>query len=100
MTLAASCRKAKLPVSDYGAGISRFFSVADTLDAAFESKDSFNAENAKAIAARNEHKRAPNLYAMDSYVVTPMSKPGWCGARFQDWKQSIPWAAAKLDSRG
>ncbi|CAK9003086.1 Ankyrin-3, partial [Durusdinium trenchii] len=54
--------------------------------------DAFNAENAEAISERKQFQQAPNLYALDTFVVTPMSRPGWCAARFQDWKQTIPWA--------
>ncbi|CAK9000404.1 Ankyrin-3 [Durusdinium trenchii] len=58
--------------------------------------DAFNAENAEAISERKKFQQAPNLYALDNFVVTPMSRPGWCAARFQDWKQTIPWAHVKL----
>eukprot|EP00438_Fugacium_kawagutii_P011186 Skav205408 [mRNA] locus=scaffold170:20671:26032:- [translate_table: standard] len=59
-------------------------------------KDSFNQDNAQAILAGEKFQQAPNLYALDTYVVTPMSKPGWCAARDQDSNRSIPWAVLKL----
>ena len=60
-------------------------------------KDTFNEDNAQAILAGEiEFPQAPNLYALDTYVVTPMSKPGPCAARDQDSNRSIPWAVLKL----
>eukprot|EP00438_Fugacium_kawagutii_P026783 Skav207133 [mRNA] locus=scaffold554:153720:154974:+ [translate_table: standard] len=57
--------------------------------------DSFNQDNAQAILAGEKFQQAPNLYALDTYVVTPMSKPGRCAARDQDSSRSIPWAVLK-----
>ncbi|CAE7237746.1 ANKRD50 [Symbiodinium microadriaticum] len=55
--------------------------------------DTFNEDNAQAILAGEiKFPQAPNLYALDTYVVTPMSKPGPCAARDQDANRSIPWA--------
>ena len=51
--------------------------------------ESFNAENARAIANRTKFRQDTNLYALDTFVVTPMSKPGMCGAREQDEQQTI-----------
>ena len=51
--------------------------------------ESFNAENAHAIANRTKFKQNTNLYALDTFVVTPMSKPGMCGAREHDEQQTI-----------
>ncbi|CAE7302449.1 Ank3 [Symbiodinium pilosum] len=57
--------------------------------------DSFNEEHAEAILAKKKFRQAPNLYALDSFVVTPMSEPGWCATCKQDSKQTIPWANLK-----
>ena len=51
--------------------------------------ESFNAENAHAIANRTKFRQDTNLYALDTFVVTPMSKPGMCGARERDEQQTI-----------
>ena len=51
--------------------------------------ESFNAENAHAIANRTKFRQDTNLYALDTFVVTPMSKPGMCGARKHDEQQTI-----------
>ena len=51
--------------------------------------ESFNAENAHAIANRTKFRQDTNLYALDTFVVTPMSKPGTCGAREHDEQQTI-----------
>ena len=51
--------------------------------------ESFNAENAHAIANRTKFRQDTNLYALDTFVVTPMSKPGMCGAREHDEQQTI-----------
>ena len=46
----------------------------------------FNRENAGAIEKGEKFKQSPNLYAMDTYVVTPMTRPGLCVARrFPSW---------------
>eukprot|EP00438_Fugacium_kawagutii_P032404 Skav234907 [mRNA] locus=scaffold840:800366:802544:+ [translate_table: standard] len=52
----------------------------------------FNRENARAIETGEMSKQGPNLYALDCYVVTPMTKPGLCVAREHDAQQSIPEA--------
>ena len=51
--------------------------------------ESFNAENAHAIANRTKFRQDTNLYALDTFVVTPMSKPGMCGARERDQQKTI-----------
>ena len=51
--------------------------------------ESFNAENARAIAKGRKFRQDTNLYALDTFVVTPMSKPGMCGAREHDEQQTI-----------
>ena len=51
--------------------------------------ESFNAKNARAIANRTKFRQDTNLYALDTFVVTPMSKPGTCGAREHDEQQTI-----------
>ena len=51
--------------------------------------ESFNTKNARAIANRTKFRQDTNLYALDTFVVTPMSKPGMCGAREQDEQQTI-----------
>ena len=51
--------------------------------------ESFNAQNAHAIANRTKFRQDTNLYALDTFVVTPMSKPGMCGAREHDEQQTI-----------
>eukprot|EP00435_Cladocopium_sp_Y103_P063102 s173_g24.t1 len=51
--------------------------------------ESFNRENAEAIADGTKFRQSPNLYALDTFVVTPMSKPGICGAREHDEQQTI-----------
>eukprot|EP00435_Cladocopium_sp_Y103_P009775 s4213_g2.t1 len=50
---------------------------------------SFNAENAHAIANGTKFRQNPNLYALDTFVVTPMSKPGICGAREHDEQHTV-----------
>ena len=49
----------------------------------------FNAKNAQAIANGTKFRQNPNLYALDAFVVTPMSKPGTCKARENDKLQTI-----------
>ena len=51
--------------------------------------ESFNAENADAIAEGKKFRQDSNLYALDTFVVTPMSKPGICGAREHNEHQTI-----------
>ena len=50
---------------------------------------SFNTQNADAIAEGKKFRQDTNLYALDTFVVTPMSKPGICGAREHDEHQTI-----------
>lgn len=52
--------------------------------------EEFNLEHAEAIQGKRLFKQSPNLYAMESWVVTPMSKPGSCAARDQDCQQTVP----------
>ncbi|CAK9046130.1 unnamed protein product [Durusdinium trenchii] len=54
--------------------------------------ESFNTNHAWAIQEGSKFQQAPNLYALDTFVVTPMSKPGTCAAREQDVHQTIPCA--------
>ena len=54
--------------------------------------ESFNKDHADDIEEKKVYKQAPNLYAMDQYVVTPMSKLGACAARKQDRKNTVPQA--------
>ena len=42
-----------------------------------------------AIAEGTKFRQDTNLYALDTFVVTPMSKPGICGAREHDEHQTI-----------
>eukprot|EP00435_Cladocopium_sp_Y103_P062609 s611_g24.t1 len=51
--------------------------------------ETFNTENAEAIAKGNKFSQNPNLYALDTFVVTPMSKPGICKAREHDEQRTI-----------
>ena len=51
--------------------------------------ESFNTQNARAIAKGKKFRQDSNLYALDTFVVTPMSKPGICGAREHDEHQTI-----------
>ena len=51
--------------------------------------ESFNTQNARAIAKGKKFRQDTNLYALDTFVVTPMSKPGICGAREHDEHQTI-----------
>ena len=52
--------------------------------------NAFNIKHAAAISQKNKFHQAANLYAMDSYVVTPMTKPGSCSARDEDATCSVP----------
>eukprot|EP00438_Fugacium_kawagutii_P027656 Skav229845 [mRNA] locus=scaffold2033:311092:312156:- [translate_table: standard] len=49
----------------------------------------FNRVNAQAIENGEKFKQSSNLYAMDSYVVGPMTRPGLCAARQHDAQHSI-----------
>eukprot|EP00435_Cladocopium_sp_Y103_P043099 s165_g12.t1 len=59
----------------------------------------FNGENAHAIRNgtkfRQDPNSDPNLYALDTFVVTPMSKPGNCKAREHDEQRTIGEAFRK-----
>ena len=57
--------------------------------------ESFNVANAQAIKEKTVFQQAPNLYAMENFVVTPMSRPGDCPARDHDLLQSVPQAQDK-----
>ena len=52
--------------------------------------NAFNMDNADDISEGKKFPQAPNLYAMDTYVVTPMSQPGRCAARDQDSGNVVP----------
>ena len=54
--------------------------------------DAFNLEYAHAIREGKKFPQAANLYAMDTFVVTPMSQPGECDARDQDSANVVPEA--------
>ena len=57
--------------------------------------ESFNMENASAIENGKKFKQSPNLYALDTFVVTPMTKPGKCEAREHDHQRTIADATEK-----
>ena len=59
------------------------------LDGSLHDVNPSTAENAHAIANRTKFRQDTNLYALDTFVVTPMSKPGMCGAREHDEQQTI-----------
>jgi len=52
--------------------------------------NAFNMDNTDDIREGKKFPQAPNLYAMDTYVVTPMSQPGRCAARDQDSGNVVP----------
>ena len=54
--------------------------------------NAFNLEYADAIREGKKFPQAANLYAMDTFVVTPMSQPGECDARDQDSANVVPEA--------
>ena len=56
---------------------------------------SFNKKNARAIANGTKFRQNSNLYALDTFVVTPMSKPGICKARENDKLRTIAEAHRK-----
>ena len=58
----------------------------------------FNAKNAQAIANGTKFRQNPNLYALDTFVVTPMSKPGNCKAREKDKLETIARACRMSSS--
>ena len=51
--------------------------------------EAFNQRNAEAIGKREKFKQTLNLYALDAFVVTPMTRPGPCEAREQDSQCTI-----------
>ena len=58
--------------------------------------NAFNLEYADAIREGKKFPQAANLYAMDTFVVTPMSQPGECDARDQDSANVVPEADEKM----
>eukprot|EP00434_Breviolum_minutum_P030540 symbB.v1.2.027009.t2/scaffold2631.1/size74421/4 len=58
--------------------------------------NAFNLEYADAIREGKKFLQAANLYAMDTFVVTPMSQPGKCDARDQDGANVVPQANEKM----
>ena len=58
--------------------------------------NAFNLEYADAIREGKKFLQAANLYAMDTFVVTPMSQPGKCDARDQDGANVVPEANEKM----
>ena len=58
--------------------------------------NAFNLENADAIREGTKFPQAANLYAIDTFVVTPMSQPGKCDARDQDSAIVVPEANEKM----
>eukprot|EP00434_Breviolum_minutum_P020025 symbB.v1.2.017665.t2/scaffold1380.1/size122483/3 len=58
--------------------------------------NAFNLEHADAIREGKKFPQAANLYAMDTFVVTPMSQPGTCDAREQDSAHVVPEANEKM----
>eukprot|EP00435_Cladocopium_sp_Y103_P030084 s165_g7.t1 len=57
--------------------------------------EAFNTDNADALANGTKFRQNPNLYALDTFVVTPMSKPGICTARENDKLRTIAEANRK-----
>ena len=62
----------------------------------FDKCNAFNLEYADAIREGEQFPQAANLYAMDTFVVTPMSQPGKCDARDQDSANVVPDANDKM----
>jgi len=58
--------------------------------------NAFNLEYADAIREGTKFPQAANLYAMNTFVVTPMSQPGKCDARDQDSAKVVPEANEKM----
>ena len=58
--------------------------------------NAFNFKYAHAIRKGKKFPRAANLYAMDTFVVTPMSQPGKCDARDQDSANVVPEANEEM----
>ena len=58
--------------------------------------NAFNLKYANAIREGIKFPQAANLYAMDTFVVTPMSQPGKCDARDQDSANVVAEANEKM----
>ena len=58
--------------------------------------NAFNLQHANAIREGTKFPQNANLYAMDTFVVTPMSQPGKCDARDQDSANVVPEANEKM----
>ena len=58
--------------------------------------NAFNLEYADAIREGTKFPQDANLYAMNTFVVTPMSQPGKCDARRQDSAKVVPEANEKM----
>ena len=58
--------------------------------------NAFNLEHADAIREGKKFPQAANLYAMNTFVVTPMSQPGNCDARRQDSANVVAEANEKM----
>lgn len=60
--------------------------------------DAYNTKHADAIRKKEKgfFQQVCNLYSLDAYVVSPMSKPGHCAAREQDRTGSVPPATDKM----
>ena len=58
--------------------------------------NAFNLKYADAIREGKKFPQAANLYAMNTFVVTPMSQPGKCDARRQDSAKVVPEANEKM----
>eukprot|EP00435_Cladocopium_sp_Y103_P041805 s2860_g11.t1 len=60
--------------------------------------DAYNAKHADAIRKKEKgfFHQVCNLYSLDAYVVSPMSKPGHCAARDHDRAGSVPPATDKM----
>ena len=56
--------------------------------------NAYNTLHAEDIQANTKgvFQQAPNMYAMDTWIITPMSKPGRCAARDQDVDGWVPKA--------
>ena len=55
--------------------------------------DAYNLLHAGEIQAGQAFQQAPNMYAMDTWIITPMSRPGPCAARSQDVGGWVPQAS-------
>ena len=58
--------------------------------------NAFNLEHANDIREGKKFSQAANLYAMDTFVVTPMSQPDKCDARDQDSANVVPAANEEM----